>query len=198
MRYGLGFIYNFTFCPHSVFVCFVCISEQIAITSLYSINWLVFITQTECVHCVVRTGPISKLSPDLKYFGLPLLMSGFDPGSVHVRFGEQCGTETGFSPRTSFFPCHYDSTSALYSSSLHVADFRRSNWQSLGNPKKQCTFENRGKLDRQVHSLECLEKFIEPKSRRVLSDVLWKLYDCKCCVCVCVCVKVCICWFSKI
>ena len=29
---------NSTFCPHSVFMCFVCISEQTAIISLYSIN----------------------------------------------------------------------------------------------------------------------------------------------------------------
>ena len=34
---------NSTFCPHSVFMCFVWISEQTAIISLYSINWLVFI-----------------------------------------------------------------------------------------------------------------------------------------------------------
>src|SRR5215510_2086637 len=32
------FIYNSTFCPHSVFMCFVWISEQTAIISLYSIN----------------------------------------------------------------------------------------------------------------------------------------------------------------
>ena len=31
--------------PHSVFMCFVCIWEQTAIISLYSINWLVFITE---------------------------------------------------------------------------------------------------------------------------------------------------------
>ena len=36
-------------------MCFVWISEQTAIISLYSINWLVFITQTECVYCAVRT-----------------------------------------------------------------------------------------------------------------------------------------------
>ena len=35
------FIYNSTFCPHSVFMCFVWIWEQTAIISLYSINWLV-------------------------------------------------------------------------------------------------------------------------------------------------------------
>ena len=36
---------NSTFCPHSVFMCFVWIWEQTAIISLYNINWLVFITQ---------------------------------------------------------------------------------------------------------------------------------------------------------
>ena len=34
------------------------ISEQTAIISLYSINWLVFITETECVYCAVRTGSL--------------------------------------------------------------------------------------------------------------------------------------------
>ena len=38
-------INNSTFCPHSVFMCFVWIWEQTAIISLYSINWLVFITE---------------------------------------------------------------------------------------------------------------------------------------------------------
>ena len=47
---------NSTFSPHSVFMCFVWISEQTAIISLYSINWLVCITETECVYCAVRTG----------------------------------------------------------------------------------------------------------------------------------------------
>ena len=47
---------NSTFCPQSTFVCFVWISEQTATISLYSINWLVFITERECVYCAVRTG----------------------------------------------------------------------------------------------------------------------------------------------
>jgi len=47
---------NSTFCPHSVFMCFVWIWEQTAIISLYSINWLVFIAETESVYCAVRTG----------------------------------------------------------------------------------------------------------------------------------------------
>jgi len=49
---------NSTFCPHSVFMCFVWIWEQTAIISLYSINWLVFITETVCVYCAVRTGSL--------------------------------------------------------------------------------------------------------------------------------------------
>ena len=36
---------NSTFCPHSVFMCFVWIWEQTAIISLYNIKWLVFITE---------------------------------------------------------------------------------------------------------------------------------------------------------
>jgi hypothetical protein len=40
-------IHNPTFCPHSVFMGFVLIWEKTAIVSLYSINWLVFITEME-------------------------------------------------------------------------------------------------------------------------------------------------------
>ena len=50
---------NSSFSPHSVFMCFVWISEQTAIISLYNINWLVFITETESVYCAVRTGSLN-------------------------------------------------------------------------------------------------------------------------------------------
>jgi len=36
-------------------MCFVWISEQTAIISLHSINCLVFVTETGCVYCAVRT-----------------------------------------------------------------------------------------------------------------------------------------------
>ena len=49
---------NSTFCPHSVFMRFVCISEQTAIISLYNINWLVFIIEMKCIYCAVRTGSL--------------------------------------------------------------------------------------------------------------------------------------------
>ena len=55
------FIYNFTFCPHSVFMCSVWISEQTAIISLHSINWLVLITVTQCVYCAVLAGSLNVI-----------------------------------------------------------------------------------------------------------------------------------------
>ena len=43
-----------------MFACFVWISEQTAIISLHSIDWLVFTTETECVYCAVRTGSLNQ------------------------------------------------------------------------------------------------------------------------------------------
>jgi len=43
---------NSTFSPHTVFICFVWISEQTAIISLYNINWLLLITQA--LSCVLQ------------------------------------------------------------------------------------------------------------------------------------------------
>jgi len=68
---------NSTFCPHSVFMCFVWIWEQTAIISLYSINWLVFITETECVYCAARTGSLYTAS-------LTFSNSTFCPHSVFM------------------------------------------------------------------------------------------------------------------
>ena len=45
---------NSTFRPYNIFMCFVWISEQTVIISLYSINWLVFITEKDSVYCAVR------------------------------------------------------------------------------------------------------------------------------------------------
>ena len=56
---------NSTFFTQSVFMCFVWISEQTAIISLHSINWLVCITETECVYCAVRTGSLNRIHVNL-------------------------------------------------------------------------------------------------------------------------------------
>ena len=42
-------------------MCSVWIWEQTAIISLYNINWLVCITETECVYCAVRTGYLNVI-----------------------------------------------------------------------------------------------------------------------------------------
>jgi hypothetical protein len=41
-------------------MCFVWISEQTAISSLYSTDWLVFITEAQSVYCAVRTGALNQ------------------------------------------------------------------------------------------------------------------------------------------
>jgi hypothetical protein len=46
-------------------MCFVWISEQTAIISLYSIDWLVFITETECAYCAVRTECLNTIRANL-------------------------------------------------------------------------------------------------------------------------------------
>jgi len=46
-------------------MCFVWISEQTAIISLYSINWLVFITVMECVYCAVGAEYLNTIEANL-------------------------------------------------------------------------------------------------------------------------------------
>ena len=71
---------NSTFCPHCIFVCFVWIWEQTRIISLYNINWLVFITETECVYCAVRTECLTLSHVNLNR------RSTFRPSSIFVCF----------------------------------------------------------------------------------------------------------------
>jgi len=75
---------------HTVYLCFVWIWEQTAIISLYNINWQVFITETRCVYCAVRTGYlyIIHILPWLRRLvaGLSRRRSVFDNRSVHVTF----------------------------------------------------------------------------------------------------------------
>jgi hypothetical protein len=56
---------NSTFCPNSCIYEFCVVSEQTAIISLYNINWLVFITETECVYYAVRTGYLGTIQVSL-------------------------------------------------------------------------------------------------------------------------------------
>jgi hypothetical protein len=65
---------NSTFCPHSVFICFLCISKQTVIISLYSINWLVFVTEM-CVYCAARVDCLTMLQGILSFEGSNCLIN---------------------------------------------------------------------------------------------------------------------------
>jgi len=58
---------NSRFCPHSVFMCFVWISEQRALISLYSISWLVCVTDAESVYCAVRAQCLCMIQVNRTY-----------------------------------------------------------------------------------------------------------------------------------
>jgi hypothetical protein len=67
LLHGTSWIFKYTFCSHSVFMCFMWISEQTAIISLYSTNWQVFTTETECVYCAVRAESLNIRSAHTVY-----------------------------------------------------------------------------------------------------------------------------------
>jgi hypothetical protein len=56
-------------------MCFVWISEQTAIISLYSINWLVFVAETECVYCAVQTEYLTLIRVTLVFKELILFLT---------------------------------------------------------------------------------------------------------------------------
>jgi len=51
-------------------MCFVWISEQTAIISLYSINWPVFIADKESVYCAVRAESLTRIQVNFHFKGL--------------------------------------------------------------------------------------------------------------------------------
>jgi hypothetical protein len=58
---------------HKFYVVFVWISEKTVIISLYIINWLIFISETECVYCAVRIESLNKIQ--VKFCSQPVLSS---------------------------------------------------------------------------------------------------------------------------
>jgi len=103
-------------------MCFVWISEQTAIISLYNINWLICINEKESVYCAVRTEvlttiPVNRLRRLVA--GLSARRPVFDSSSLRVIDYLWCTKWLwdSLSPRTSVLPCQYHSTSAPYASS---------------------------------------------------------------------------------
>jgi hypothetical protein len=156
-------IHNSTFCPHSVFMCFVWISEQTAIISLYNINWLVCITETECVYCAVRTEYLATIRikfslarvmahvvKSLRPNSKTRVWSQFSPSEI---CGGQSSKGTGFSPCTSFSLYQNYSINTPHSSSSTRCSYqkdKRAKPEKLA--KKQCSFGNLWELDIKVHT----------------------------------------------
>ena len=111
------YVLHSTFCPHSVFMCFVWIWEQTAIISLYSIDWLIFITETESVYCAVRAESLT---------------------TIHFYFSLKSVSHVSVTPPV--LPCQCHLTSAAMSVSPHqcsthihlsAPDTRKANGRSL-------------------------------------------------------------------
>jgi hypothetical protein len=117
---------NSTFCPHIVFICFVWISEQTAIISLYSVNWLVCITETECVYCAVRSVSLGCFLPLRLVVGLSPWRPTFDPRSVTVRFVmDKVALGHVFLRVVSGLPCQHNSANAPYWSSATCFSYQK-------------------------------------------------------------------------
>jgi hypothetical protein len=146
---------NSTLCPHTVFMCFVWISERTAIISLYNINWLVCVTETECVYCAVRTGSLSEGLVT----GLSMRRPGFCPRTVHVWFVAKSALVHVSLPVLPF-PLSVGSHQMLHTHlHLHVAFTSRTNERSLGTSRKKFCFANRKAFHIQVHSRSLRFKF---------------------------------------
>jgi hypothetical protein len=142
------------FCPHSVFMCFVWISKQTAIISLYSINWLVFITETECVYCAVRTGSLNIIQAQLgraisQAVSCRVLTADdlvLSQASVCEIWMEEVALGQGFLPVIPF------STVSIILPVLHiyvrlyVALTRRTSGRSLVTFRKQVLFRKSGSI----------------------------------------------------
>jgi hypothetical protein len=117
---------NSAFFPHSVFMCFGWIWEQTAVISLYSINWLVFITESECFLCGTSCF-YNAVWISISLYGRAVAQASRRPPTTETGVrsyispcaicGAQCGNGAAFfsSRPTSSFPYYYHSVIAPYS-----------------------------------------------------------------------------------
>jgi hypothetical protein len=139
---------------------FVWIWEQTAIISLYSIKWLVFITETVSVYCEVRTEYLYITSRLLDILRSCHGSSGQSPASHSKVLGSiteqsnwdlwwKSGTGTGvFSNyiRFSLSVTLRQSSTLIFSYALFLPEGQTG--EAWNHSKNQCYFVNRGALDR--------------------------------------------------
>ena len=137
---------NSTFCPHTVFMCFVWISEQTAIISLYNVHWLVFITQTQCVYCAVRTGSLTVIhvSISLALLSGRAMAPAVSPRLLTAKFQvlDLCWAQGQVSlPVLRFSPVCTVPPVLHTHLHLHAGLTRRTNQRSLGTFHKATLFQ---------------------------------------------------------
>jgi hypothetical protein len=144
-------------------MCFVWISEQTAIISLYSTNCLVFVTETECVYCAVRAGSLyrTQVSHRLYSVCICMLCLRWTPESaafLHTqnasvpRYCDWCWAITACEVRndaSSAMPlcrCISNILSAKFCHNLHWFRLFLSAWKN--STRKECEIH---KTERKIH-----------------------------------------------
>jgi hypothetical protein len=138
---------NSIFRPHSVFMRFVWISEPTAIIFLYSINWLVFITEMESVYCAVRTEYLNVIQVNFRLLvgAMTQVVSRrsltVDSPPVGTWLcpsdgGGRSDPGTGFCPSTSVFPGSETRPMPHTHLHLHIALKQKDKWAKHGNVSK--------------------------------------------------------------
>jgi hypothetical protein len=157
-------------------VCFVWIWKQTAIIFLYSITWLVLITETECVYCAVRTASLNIVKLILIFQAAPWirgsvaclspLRPGFDPRPVNVSVVmEKVALGQGFLRTLCFSLISIFPLVLRTHLQLHVAP-TKTNGRSLGTFNKQRFFRNQEAKERKVFN-PCQSNFC---AYRILSS----------------------------
>ena len=114
-------------------------------------------TQTQCVHCTVRTRP-NIIDVGLSLSALPWLrrpivgLSPRRPGVCHRSgiCGGINGIGAGFGPSTSVLSCQYYSTNAPHSSLSTCCSYRKYKWAKPGNLRQAALYQRSGICGQQV------------------------------------------------
>ena len=138
-----------TFCPHSVVMCFVWISEQTAIISVHSFNWLVFITETE--YLLRGKNWVYIIRIDLLYRRLVAVLTPRRPGCNFRPFLLKFVVDRVALVQVSLrvlrvSPCQYHSTIAPYSFIYMLLFSQGKKGEAWEPSRNQCSFENRRAL----------------------------------------------------